>query len=157
LWVKGKGKGKGKGPKFDGNCYYCQKPGHRATDCYKKQNDEKGGKAKGKGKSDPFSWFGKGGFGGGKGYGKYSGKSVYGMWGQDSQQWGNANKATNWTLNLEKTQVSAPPGLSQVKVQNKFEVLEEENEQRKSDMKEMQKDYDEFFPKMPMGNYSKRS
>ena len=67
------------------------------------------------------------------------------------------------TLNLTKdvnpqTPPSAPPGLSQIEVKNRFKVLDENESkaQKNEDMKEMQKDYANEFPKAPMGNYSKR-
>ena len=51
---KGTGKGKGTGSKFDGNCNFCGKYGHRASECWSKQSQDKSGKGQekgGKGKS----------------------------------------------------------------------------------------------------------
>ena len=69
----GKG-GKGTGGKFDGNCHFCGKYGHKTTECWKK--DEAMGKGKGGGKGNVVDMLGKGNFGG-KGNGKYGGKSNY--------------------------------------------------------------------------------
>ena len=60
----GKGKGKGKGG-FKGNCYYCNKPGHRLNECRQKDEDMaakgKGGKGKGMYNGKGKGSFGKGG------------------------------------------------------------------------------------------------
>jgi hypothetical protein len=45
---KGQSKGDGKGKsKFEGNCYYCEKPGHRANECWARAAAGQKGKGKG--------------------------------------------------------------------------------------------------------------
>jgi hypothetical protein len=116
---------------------------------------------KGKGKFEGKSYDGEKGYGGGKGfggkgYGGYGkGGGIYGFWGEEEPG------KTNWTLNLSKSQVpDAPPGLLPFSGKNKFDVLEENDDdvnQRQADLEEMEKAYDKEFPKQPLGNYSKRS
>ena len=119
---------------------------------------------KGKGKGDG-GYQGYGGKGGGKG-----GKGVYGFDGNwyESPDGGSNGYGGNgryaWTL---ASMVEAPPGL---KVQNRWTAIDEANdedvqkEQRAKDYKEMEaaagttpnaQEYEERFPKEPMGNYSK--
>ena len=49
-----KGASKGSGKKQDSEvvCWYCEKKGHRASDCRKKQRDNDSGKSKGSKKDD---------------------------------------------------------------------------------------------------------
>ena len=181
----GKGKdGGGKG-KFDGLCHHCGIYGHRINQCWKKDKEMEKGKSKGKG--DPFAMFGgKNGYGGGynnKGKGKgdggyngYGGKGggkggkgggMYGFdgnWYEGSQE----QQGDAWTL---ASMVMAPPGLKPVKTQNRWKDIEEkgedsekeEKEQKAKDLKEMEwcakedGDYENKFPKTPMGNYSKKT
>ena len=186
-FYKGKAGGKGFGGKgFNGTCHHCGEFGHRLNECRKKDAEMSKGKGKG-GKGDPFALFGKGNFGGSKGYfggkgkGKFGGKSydgekgygggkgfggkgyggygkgggIYGFWGEEEPG------KTNWTLNLSKSRApDAPPGLLPFNGKNKFDVLEENEDdvnQRQADLEEMEKAYDNEFPKQPLGNYSKRS
>ena len=76
MWPKGKSKGKGKGKKgkgkgkseesgkgrvsFDGNCNYCWKYGHRASECWAKAASKGDQSSKGKGKGKDFKGKGKG-------------------------------------------------------------------------------------------------
>eukprot|EP00973_Karenia_brevis_P009429 1273105-Karenia_brevis.AAC.1 len=70
----GKGGKSGKG--FLGKCWYCDKPGHRANDCW--HNPEKG-KGKGKGKAS-----------------KGEHAPAKGGWGQGKGGWGPAQGGKGW-------------------------------------------------------------
>ena len=173
----GKDGGKGGKGKFDGQCHHCGTYGHRIADCWKK--DAEMAKGKGKSKGDPFSAFGgKGGFGGfggfggkgkgkegGKGKGKW-GKGMYGFENQYENQYGyDESPSKAWTLSIiPNKEPQAPPGLKKVKIENSWKIFEkedeskeEEKEQRAKDLKEMERERSEHFPKVPVGNYSKRS
>ena len=177
----GKGKGKeggGKG-KFDGTCYHCGMYGHRIGQCWKKDKEVEKGKSKGKG--DPFAMFGGGKNGYGCGNSKGKGKSEGGYNGYGGKGGGKGGKGGgmygfdgNWYEGPQERQgyawtlasmVEAP---RPVKVQNQWKDLEEkgddyEKEQKARDLKEMEwcskdgGDYEEKFPKTPMGNYSKKT
>ena len=126
-------------------------------------NGGKGGKGVG-GKGEG-GFYGKGGA-----FGKSCGKGGFGKGGYGKaynfDYYEEAAKKTaerkSWTLSMTKVKgPEFPPGLTQNFVsQNKWQVLEndetdEQKEQRKSDLAEMEETWNKHFPKMQMMNYSK--
>ena len=150
-----KGKAKGKG-KFQGNCNYCGKYGHRLNECWAKDQDMKG---KGKGQWQKGEQY-KGGKGGwtSKGFGKgnQTGKGMYWFDGpqlgqQLQQQTGGwqTQEANQWVPKLFALH-SGPPGLE---IRNRYEALTEE-----------EPDYDEIplgtaahFPPLSRETFTKKT
>ena len=135
----GKGEGKGAG-RFQGECHYCGKVGHRKSECRKLTADMQKGKAGGKSNDGKGGGKGQNGKGfGGKGYnqwGGYSGKWVNALgeeftWHPDEETAGMESGDLTWQMcpvMATRPVVGKPPGLP-VSTHNPFSVLELEEDE----------------------------
>ena len=152
--VKGKGKGKGK---FQGNCHHCGKYGHRVNECWAKDQEMKG-KGKGQGAGNQKGEYQKGGYGGWNGKGQSKGAQAWkgGMYWFDSpqQQQPHQQQQSQWQPQQQSQQQQSqwqsnsgawmpklfmmapehPPGLER---KNRFQALEEEDEENEIPMRSM--------------------